>query len=300
MTASRIASHRDVTISAADGTPLHGWLWTRESPRGVLVIAHGLGEYGGCYRPAAEAWREATGLDVLAFDFRGHGHSPGRRGVVRRFDDLSNDLHGALAGAEAAYPGLPRFLLGHSNGGLVAARTLLDGDGGLAGLILSNPALKILQRVPPHLRLVGHVLRACAPGVTLGTSLDPATMTRDAALHPMYLTDPLRHTRISAPLFFGMIAAGARVLAGAGLIRTPTLLVLGGSDPVIDPSASREFFDRLGAIDKTLLDFPETLHEPLNDLDRERVIAAIADWLARRLALPSGSRSAGANPWAEA
>src|SRR5258708_4247236 len=136
-----ITTTSDETIASADGTPLKAWCWSRPSPRGVLVVAHGLGEHGACYRNVAEAVGRAADVDVLAFDFRGHGRSPGKRGLALRYTELEADLGGALGWVERNRAGLPRFVLGHSNGGLVALRVLLSGRAELAGLILSNPAL---------------------------------------------------------------------------------------------------------------------------------------------------------------
>src|SRR5262249_28605265 len=115
---------QDVTLLATDGLALKAWAWPSAEGRGALGIAHGLGEHGGCSRGAAEGLRAALGIDVLAFDFRGHGRSPGRRGVVRRYEDLTADLRGALQWAARERPGRPVFILAHSNGGQVALRTL--------------------------------------------------------------------------------------------------------------------------------------------------------------------------------
>jgi alpha-beta hydrolase superfamily lysophospholipase len=68
------------------------------------------------------------------------------------------------------------------------------------------------------------------------------------------------------------------------VIQQPLLLILGGSDPVIDPEASRDLFDRIGSPDKTLLLFPGMLHEPLNELGRDKVLADISSWINRRFA----------------
>src|SRR3954463_2709603 len=118
---------RDVTLSTGDGNALRAWYWTRRSPRAALVVAHGFGEHGGCYRHVAEALGPALEIDILAPDFRGHGRSPGRRGVIRRYAELVSDLRGALDWVARSRPGLPRFVLGHSNGGQVALRVALDG-----------------------------------------------------------------------------------------------------------------------------------------------------------------------------
>src|SRR5205085_1469132 len=88
-----------------------------ESPaaRGVLVIAHGFGEHGGCYGHVAETLGPALELDVVSPDQRGHGRSPGRRGLVRQYDELIDDVRSSLEWAARARPGLPLYLLGHSN-----------------------------------------------------------------------------------------------------------------------------------------------------------------------------------------
>ena len=69
----------------------------------------------------------------------------------------------------------------------------------------------------------------------------------------------------------------------AAEIHTPILLLLGGQDPVVDPSTSRAFFEQLGSEDKTLLIYPKMLHEPLNEIGREKVVDDAARWLDQRL-----------------
>lgn len=281
------------TIRTADGLALHARLWEGRAPRGILVVSHGLGEHGGCYGPMAEPLTAMPGLvDVLAFDYRGHGLSPGRRGVVRRYADLLLDLDAALEWAGRARPQVPRFVLGHSNGGQVALHDALAHPGRVAGLILSSPSLALAAAVPRWKIGLGRVLHAVAPWVTLSAALDDSMMTSDAASWPARQADRLRHTRISAPLYFGMVAGGLAVAERAAEIRTPTLMLLGERDPVVDAQVNRAFFDRLGAEDKTLLVYPEMLHEPLSEIGREDVLDEIARWLAARLDRIAATRQA--------
>jgi alpha-beta hydrolase superfamily lysophospholipase len=278
-----ISTTSDETIASADGLPLKAWCWSRPSPRGVLVIAHGLGEHGGCYRHVADAVGHAADVDVLAFDFRGHGRSPGRRGLVRTFSELEADLCGALAWAERTRPGLPRFVLGHSNGGLVALRVLLDQSASLAGLIVSNPALGLAQPVPWYKGIAGAIFRRLAPGVTLDTGVGSESMTRDPEMLAERKADPLRHTRICSAIFYAMTEGGPIVSQRGGEITSPTLVLLSGADPVINTAETRALFDRIAFPDKTMRLYPGMLHEPLNDLGREQVLADISDWLIARL-----------------
>ena len=203
--------------------------------------------------------------------------------MVRRHADFTLDLAAAVAWAEAERPALPRFLLGHSNGGLVSILGVERGDLGLSGLILSNPSLRLIADVPAWKLRVGRVLERVAPWVTLDAGLREQHLTADPAILAALRADPLRHRRISPPLYFGMEAAGPVALAAAEQIRVPTLLILGGEDRVADPDAGRLFFENLGATDKTLIVHPEMRHEPLNDPGREAVFAEIGRWIEARL-----------------
>src|SRR2546421_730430 len=104
MTTRHSAPARDVAIPAAGGLTLRGWHWTRPSPRGVLVVAHGFGEHAGCYHHVAEALGPALEIDLVAPDLRGHGRSPGRRGVVGDYGELVSDLRAAVAWAGRVRP----------------------------------------------------------------------------------------------------------------------------------------------------------------------------------------------------
>ena len=253
------------------------------------MISHGFGEHGGSYGHVAEALGPALGVNVVAHDYHGHGRSTGRRGVVRRYEDLVDDLGSVVSWARERWAGPPLFLLGHSNGGQVALRYAIDSGAGLAGVIVTNPSLRIAMPIPLIKLAIGRVLLRLAPWATLKAFESAEGMTQDPSMLGARSRDLLRHNRISAPFFFGMVSGGEMLLARAGEMRPPLLMILGGSDPVIDGSAARDFFDQASSSDKTLLVYPEMMHEPLNEIGRERVLADIIGWIAPRLVVPPAS-----------
>jgi alpha-beta hydrolase superfamily lysophospholipase len=278
-----VACAEEIEVRSFDGLRLSGRWWRRAETRGVVVVAHGFGEHGGFYRRIAETLVAALDVDVVAVDFRGHGKSAGARGVVGQYDDLVGDLESVLEWVEKQDLSGTRFMLAHSNGAQVALRLVLRNPARIAGMILSNPALKVALPVAPLKHLIGRFLLRFAPGVTLAGEVRPELLTSDPVVQREHLTDPLRHSQMSAPLYFGMIEGGAMLLARAGEIKTPALVLLGLSDPVIDPAAGRAFHDRLGAPDKTLLVYPEMLHEPFSELGREQVFEDIHHWIRKRM-----------------
>ncbi|QDV33513.1 alpha/beta hydrolase [Tautonia plasticadhaerens] len=280
-----VVSPEDVSIPVDGRAPLKGWHWHRPGPRGVLVVAHGLGEHSGLYRSLAEFLVPTLGVDVLAFDFLGHGRSPGRRGHLERYEQLLDDLLASTRWVARIRPGVPRFVLGHSNGGVVSILSLLREPDAADGLILSNPALRLKYQPPRHKLIAGHVLRVLAPWVTLSGPLPTGDLSRDPLQQVLIRGDHLMHNRLGPPLFFGMRAGGISALQHAPRMTTPLLVVVGDDDPIIEPDSGRSFHDRYGAEDKALRSEPGFVHAPLFDLGRGAIYGCLADWLRPRLSL---------------
>jgi alpha-beta hydrolase superfamily lysophospholipase len=263
---------------------LHLEQWRNPKPGGVLVVMPGLGDHCGRYAHLARRLAGEAGLvDVIGFDPRGHGRSEGRRGVVRAYDELIDDLVRVVRWASERLPTLPTFLLGHSNGGLAVLAALLDRRVEAAGVILTAPALALKVRVPWWKLTAGRVLEWVAPWATLGGRLPSEHLSRDPAMVAARSADPLVHCRLSPPLFFGLRKTGARVFAGASQIRAPTLIIVGERDPVIDTLSTLQFASRLGSSDVTVEVVAEGVHEPLHDLGWAERIETIAGWLRQRL-----------------
>ncbi len=115
-----------VSFNAFDGHALRGTiaLAASDGPRkGAVIFAHEFGVDRWCYCRYGRPLRDA-GYDVFAFDFRGHGESPGEEGYKpRQFpsDREQSDMLGAIAYVEAwlEEQGRPREvgLFGLSRGG---------------------------------------------------------------------------------------------------------------------------------------------------------------------------------------
>ena len=86
---------------------------------------------------------------------RGHGQATGPRGHVTRFAEYLDDLDAALARAGALAGDVPRVLVAHSNGSLVALRALADPDRrpDVRCAVVSSPYLGLKLKVPAIKRL---------------------------------------------------------------------------------------------------------------------------------------------------
>ena len=253
----------------------------REDARAVVIIVHGVAEHAGRYEHVVDALY-GRGFSVLSYDQRGHGVSEGPRVFVNRFSEYTDDLDRFVDFVARAQPGLPCFVLGHSMGGLVLATHLIAHPGRLAGALLSSPGFIAAVPVPAWKETLAKVASRLAPKLAVPTDIPPEWVSRDAAVVAAYAADPLVTTKATTRWYTEFVDAQARALAGAGRVRTPTLILSAGADKIVDPAGTDRFFRALGAEDKTLIPYPALYHEVLNEPEKGAVIKDVGDWLVAR------------------
>lgn len=266
-----------------------GWRPEGGTPRATLAIAHGFGEHSGRYGNVVN-WLVPRGYAAVAYDLRGNGRSPGRRGYVRSFEEYRRDLRAFLQLVRARQPEGPLFLLGHSQGGLLALDYVLHDPAGLDGVIASSPLLCRLP-IAPHLLLLARALSRIWPGLTMATGMDVTALSRDKAVVQAYVDDPLVHNLGSPRLATEIMAAIDWTQAHAGDLALPCLIVHGTADRLSACEASQAFFEACVCEDRERLTYEGGYHELFNDLDKERVLADVEAWLERHI--PAGGRAAG-------
>lgn len=269
----RSVEPQPIELVRPDGTVLRGLRW-RGTAGTRAVIVHGLGEHAGRQRNVAECLAK-RGFEVTAFDHRGHGRSDGRRGALRRPDDLVDDL-GAVVDATSNEPIL---LVGHSMGGLVALRYALAHPRRVAALVLSSPALDPALNVGQKLLLA--LLSRIAPDLAVGNGIDPSTISHDDAVVRAYRDDPLVHDRVTARLVRFIVEGSRDALERAATLAVPTLLLVAGDDRLIAPDGSRRLAERAphAMVDARVYD--GLWHELFNEREpaRSRVLADLDAWL---------------------
>jgi alpha-beta hydrolase superfamily lysophospholipase len=271
-------------LHTRDDLPLHVRQWTlKQRARGLVLLVHGLGEHIGRYAHVA-AWLNQAGWDVAGYDHRGHGASGGRRGAVARPDSLLDDL-GVVIDTLASEPRRPLVLLGHSLGGLIAARFVAEGLSlhraawwrPVDAVALSSPALD--PGMNGMQKLLLSLLGRLAPQFAVSNGLKPAWVSSDPAVVRAYVDDPLVHDRVTPMLVQFIVDAGADVRASAARWHVPTLLLWSGADRCVAPGGSAAFAAAAPRARLTHTCYPRMAHEIFNEPDRERPLADLTRWL---------------------
>ena len=105
-------AYEDVSFQAKDGVPLSGWWVPAHSPRGTVVLVHGLNR-SRIEMVGKVPFLHEQGWNALLFDLRFHGESGGKMRSLGFFE--REDVHAAIDLARQRSPG-PVVLWGVSVG----------------------------------------------------------------------------------------------------------------------------------------------------------------------------------------
>ncbi|GAA4679491.1 alpha/beta hydrolase [Frondihabitans cladoniiphilus] len=290
----------DATFVDAHGVTIHYYVWhaaaaaTDAPPRGVVQIAHGVGEYALRYDELARKL-VAAGYVVYADDHRGHGRTGvgqwgegsgrlghlGEGGLRATVDALLR----LTAIARREHPTLPLIMLGHSWGSLMTQMLVNHHADAYDGVVLTGTAYRVpgsmnggdLNKRHAHLGTTGFEWLSRDPAVAAAMSVDPLVV--EASVLKLFgLRDALR-----------LYGRPARELS-----RDVPLLIMVGSDDPLGGTRSAEklanaYLRRSGLTDVELIVYEGARHEVFNETNRDEVVADLVAWLDARFAASAAS-----------
>ena len=276
------------TFIDAQGITIHYYAWKAADPKGVVQLAHGIGEHALRYENLAQALVKA-GYSVYADDHRGHGATG-----MQQYDNDASRLGrlgdgGLRATIEAVRqlsrvvrtenPGIPLVLLGHSLGSLMVQKIFNKHSADYDAVVLTGTA----YRSPRHMN--GGDL--AAKHRHLGpTGYD--WLSRDPEILQAFVDDPLTFDAEVLKLFG--LADGLRLFGRPGkkLENDIPLLIMIGSDDSLGGEDSVEklaeaYHRRSQLSDVMAVIYPDARHEVFNETNRDEVIHDLIVWLNARL-----------------
>jgi alpha-beta hydrolase superfamily lysophospholipase len=272
---------RTLTFPSTGDTTLYGEVYLpARAPRAVALMVHGYAEHCGRYREVAGVLVQ-QGLAVLGYDYRGHGRASGRRGHIAAWSDYHDDLDAALAQARALAPGKPVILVAHSNGSLISLRALTDASRkpDVIGAVLSSPFLALRLQVPAAKIWLARGMSKVFPAFSQKNALRVEDLTGDPEKQAARTGDTLCHDVASARWFTEAISAQNHVRNQVANVTIPTLWVIGGDDPIADPTVSEPLARKVHGAEVHLL--RGFKHEVWNERERAHPLDLAGAFVAR-------------------
>ena len=280
----------EFSFTSSDGLRIACARWDSQGPvRGVIQIAHGMGEHIGRYAETIEVLVSA-GLTVYGNDHRGHGRTAS---AAKQFGDFGNggfdllveDMVRLSRIAKDENPNLPFILFGHSMGSFAAQQYVLDHSREIDALILSGSgALDGLARL---------AISAPAKSNVLNVNFEPGRtpfdcLTRDTAVVDAFMNDPLCFAELQPKSFASFLGAASELSDPLRLrdIRDdlPIYLFSGSEDPVGQQLEGLALlihrYEKAGLYDISHDFYLGGRHEMLNEINREEVRERLLAWIS--------------------
>jgi len=268
------------TMKSWDGTELFYRAWLPAKPaQKALLLFHRGHEHSGRWQETVDALA-LDDVAIFAWDARGHGRSPGERGGAESLAVVIKDAE-SFARHVCQSHGIAienTVAMAHSVGAVIAAAWVHDFAPPLRGLVLGVPAFRVKLYVPfavPLLRLKqklmghGHVK----------SYVKAKMLTHDPEQAAAYHADEFIFRQIAVNILLDLHDTSTRLLADAGAITVPTLMLGAGADWVVELSAQQEFFQRLSSPVKRMEVFPGMYHAIFHERNRHAVVAKAREFI---------------------
>lgn len=268
-------------IAGGDGTKL---FLRRDLPdgdvRAVLVIVHGLANHHGLYDEFVKPFG-GHGIAVYRYDARGHGRSEGRRGYVKSYWEMVDDLRAVVALAKKERPGKPVYVLGHSMGGHVSALHGTKYPGEASGYILCAGVLRY------HFMNFGWLPRPEDPE----SEISPV----DAAYGTLHLPgwkelstfsaegDDGTLKSISVSILNAFTEGIAYLKKNCKSFTDPVLVLTGNNDMCVSPQDAIDFYQETGSPDRSLRIYAGVGHFLMAEEKGHMIAPEIITWIEDRI-----------------
>ena len=253
------AGGQSVWRTAEDGVKLRLAWWPAATRKGTILLLPGRTEYIEKYgRIATEL--TLAGYPVMTIDFRGQGLSERlaqdpNLGHVQQFTDYQHDVDCMVALADEVSLPKPWFLIGHSMGGCIGLRALVNGldvkraifSAPMWGIQMPVAFRPLVHTLPPMARAFRFQNRY-APSAKQASYVANAAFEDNALTHDpetfAWMTDHAKKVpefALAGPSiqWIGEAAAEMSALAKLPRPKLPVMTYLGTEETIVEPGAIR-------------------------------------------------------------
>ncbi len=257
-----------------DGTELFYRSWKPEvtSNKALIVIHRG-------HKHSGRVAQQIEDLDLSDFwafswDCRGHGNSPGDRGYAESYYHFVKDLDTFVKYVSEKHDiSIENMaVLANSVGAVTASTWVHDYAPRIRAMVLAAPAFRIKLYIPLAIPLL-RLLQKTKGKAFISSYVKSRMLTHDPEQSKSYDEDKLITRDIAVNVLLGLHDTSTRIMADAGAIFIPTLILAAGSDWVVKTSAQRKFFDSLSSSVKQMEIYPGFYHAILYEKDRQKPLA---------------------------
>ncbi|MCL1819530.1 MAG: lysophospholipase [Oscillospiraceae bacterium] len=271
---------RNETLTMSDGAAIYlADMSPSQKPRAVVQFVHGFSEHSGRYIELGERFRDQN-IAFVMHDQRGHGRTPGKRGVAPSYDKLLDDVEAVRGRIDELYPETPVIIYGHSMGGNITANFMISRTQKRhVCAVICAPWIRLYKPYSTSSVVFASIAGKLTSKLGVVNPPNFEILTHDEEIIRRTREDPYFHGRLSFRLFTQITAKGEYAIMRAKLITLPALLMNACGDKVVSPDAVREFHKNCGS-NVVLKEYEGLYHELHNELESEKVFGDVMEFIS--------------------
>lgn len=274
--------------------PFTKWSGEKGPLKGVVICIHGLSGAASDFWPIGDML-PSEGYAVYGLQLRGQGNDPDQRhrGDIRSRRQWIEDLQDFTQLVKRRHRGQPVYWYGESLGALIAVHAAAAGNPRSApnGIILSSPVVELRENLQLGF-LKNFALRAMLnflPGQRI--SLESLGNSEVQVTSQTTHRGQMQHTAHYVPSFTLRLFAEIEQLikqapVAAQKLDVPVLVLYTPHDPLVSQEAVERFSRHIlpGRITRAF--FSKSYHLILHDIERDRALQTVNNWLSKGPASP--------------
>jgi pimeloyl-ACP methyl ester carboxylesterase len=268
----------------SDGHPMTVWARRPSSPRGAILLVHGRTwssrpdfdlQVPGLKRSVMMSFA-AQGFAAYAVDLRGYGETPRDATGWLTPKRAAADTVNVLTWIAEQHPGLAKpVLVGWSRGAATSMLAAQSSSSRLSALVLFgfafDPEGTFADSTYPEKPLMARNTAAAAASDFVSPKVTPRAVV-DA-----FVAQALR----SDPINVDLRNDGEFAALSPPKLMVPTLVLYGEHDVNVPSPDGAKFFDRIGAVDKQMVQLPGADHAAQLEDTHDAWIAAVVNFVNR-------------------
>ena len=284
--ATRQASEHHFNTHDGESLFYRYWPATAAKRRGAIVMFHRGHEHSARMAHLVDEL-DLPDFDFIAWDARGHGHSPGPRGFSPSIGHSVRDVQTFVEHIEATH-GVAQadmHILAQSVGAVLVSAWAHDYAPRVRGLSLASPAFEVKLYVP-FARQGLALMQALFGNFYVNSYVKAKLLTHDPVRIASFEADPLIARAISVNILLGLHETAQRVVQDAQAITLPTQLLISGDDWVVQHQPQHDFFERLGSAVKRKSVLKGFHHDTLGEQGRAGAVREVRDFIVELFDAP--------------
>lgn len=257
------------------------WKETSNPADKTIVILHRGHEHSGRIEHIVNELNMPD-TSFFAWDVRGCGRTEGPRGYAPKFMTWVQDLEIFIKHINVQYhiPTTNITVIAQSVGAVIASTWVHDYAPQIKSLILASPAFSVDLIVPGAKQGIA-LYQKLFGEFFVKSYVKGKQLTHDPERIKSYHTDPLVALPIASNVLLDLYEVSDRIIADAGAIIAPTLLLISGNDAVVREKPQHKFFENLSSSIKEEHVLKGFFHDALGELEREVAFKLIREFIQK-------------------